>query len=141
MRVPVTCTGQWFMPARPQASCGQEGRCHWSIPGYLPFTRPQECWLSGFRSYKEGPRQSLNSPQEVDPEPGDFLHGLLAYGLVMDIWGHSLSIYCRVGNKLSARPLVQVFVSGGDPGGVALGDCVQPGYRVTGPVVASWLHH
>lgn len=89
------------MLAGPQASCGQEGRCHWSILRYLLFTRPQESWPSGFRSYKEGPRLSLNSPQELGPEPGDFLHGFLTYQLGSGHLGPVItSIYCGAGNKV-----------------------------------------
>lgn len=34
-------------------------------------------------------RLSLNSPQELGPEPGNFLHGLLAYQLGDGHLGHS----------------------------------------------------
>lgn len=77
-------------------------------------------------------RLSLNSSEGLGPEPGDFLPGLLAYQLGDRHLGPFLiSTYWGTGNKLSAWPLVQVFISGGDPEGTTLCDCVQPAYRVS----------
>lgn len=129
-RVPVTCTGPWFLPAGLQASSGREGTCHRSSPGWLLLTSTQESWTSGFKSYKEGMRLS-KQPLGAGP----LARGLPAWitGLPAGCWAFGVIPHKHLlgpGNKLSAWPLVQVFLSGGRPEGTALGDCVQPGHRV-----------
>lgn len=100
-----------------------------------------QAWPSDFRSYKERIRLSLNSTQKLGPEPGDFLHGLLADQLCDGHLGQFLmSIYWGVGRSCHPGCLFKSLSMEVTQRG-SIGWLSSQATESIRSAVASWLHY